>query len=262
MKVYLTDKNCLAYFEQKASKEYWDSHWAKLDLGNYVKSCTNDGIFVDSVKKHLPKNSILLEGGSGMGNVMNALIYNGYRAVGVDYAKKTVEMLNKEIPEFDVRVGDVRKLEIEDNNFDGYISGGVIEHFWEGYQDIISEMYRVLKPGGKLFVTFPYMSPIRRLKAKLGRYPKTTMNEMNLSDDFYQFGLDSNHVIKDLENLGFKLIEKSPKDGLKGFKDEVTVFKKFLQPIYDGNKYQFSRKWLDFIFRPFASHVVLLVLEK
>ena len=43
-----------------------------------------------------------------------------------------------------------------------------IEHFIDGYDAILSEMYRVIKEGGYLFLTVPSMSIIRKVKAALG----------------------------------------------------------------------------------------------
>lgn len=42
---------------------------------------------------------------------------------------------------------DVRKLQFADGFFDGYWSLGVIEYFWEGYNEIVNEVKRVIKPG-------------------------------------------------------------------------------------------------------------------
>lgn len=75
------------------------------------------------------------------------------------------------------------------------------------------------------------MSFLRKLKAKLRRYQSNTWEELNnQKDTFYQFALDHQSVIKDLEDVGFSLIAKKPFDGIKGFKDEVCLMEK---PIKD-----------------------------
>jgi len=63
----------------------------------------------------------------------------------------------------------------------------VIEHFWEGYNEILKEAKRVLKPKGYLFLTFPYMSPLRKFRANLGLYRILDFNNKSKNDDFYQF---------------------------------------------------------------------------
>jgi len=42
-------------------------------------------------------------------------------------------------------------LKFPNNFFDGYWTLGVIEHFWEGYNQIIEEAKRVIKPGDIYF---------------------------------------------------------------------------------------------------------------
>ena len=261
--IYLTDKAALAYFEKKSTPQFWDQHWEIEDLRKYLLSCTSEGLFFPYVKKYLPQESRILEGGCGRGQIVNALKHHGYNSVGIDFAEKTVRKVNEAVPELDVRLGDVRNLPFDNSEFDGYISSGVIEHFWDGYDDILSEMSRVLRKGGFLFVSFPYMSTIRKIKATVGSYPHKSSCEVEReSDDFYQFALDYENVLEDFKKFGFVSRHIMSFGGIKGFKDELTWFKPFLQPIYDGRILQIIRPLLEIIFRPLASHCTLLVMEK
>lgn len=263
MRIYLSDKKVLAYYHQKATPDFWDKHWDKTELLLNIKTCTIDPYFIPMVKKFLPTGSLVLEGGCGIGHLVHALSYNGYQAIGIDFAQQTIETVKQVVPELDLRVGDVRTLPFKDEEFDGYISVGVIEHFGEGYNEIITEMSRVIKKGGFLFISFPYMSFLRKLKAKLRRYQSNTWEELNTQKDtFYQFALDHKRVLTDLKNVGFSLVAKKPFDGIKGFKDEVCFLKPFLQNIYDGKTHQRLRPYLDKLFRPFAAHCILMVLRK
>lgn len=98
---------------------------------------------------------------------------------------------------------DVRKLDFLYNYFAGYWSIGVIEHLSSGYDDIAKEMSRVIKPGGYLFLSFPYMSYLRRLKSKSRMYIEF-LNQTH--HNFYQFALNAIPVIHYFERLGFILI--------------------------------------------------------
>ena len=154
-KIYINDKNILAQFKEKATPEFWDEHWQIDDLRKYILNYKIDNIFIPEVLKYLAKGSTVLEGGCGRGQIVNALNYQGYKSIGIDFAVYTVNAINKAVPELDVRIGDVRKLDINDDSLDGYISAGVIEHFWVGYDDIINEIipikriYRVLNQFSK-----------------------------------------------------------------------------------------------------------------
>jgi len=207
-KIYMPDKKCLAFFKESADSKFWDSHWNTEEINEKAIRLKTNRIFLPVVRKYLKSGMSVLEGGCGVGNIVNALVYNGFMATGIDFASKTVRMVNNIAPDLDIRIGDVRMLDFPDNTFDCYISGGVIEHFWEGYSDIIKEMARVVKNGGFLITTFPSMSTIRKRKAKAGLY--ATINFSDLSNErknFYQFALNHQEVISDLENVGFKLIE-------------------------------------------------------
>ena len=73
-----------------------------------------------------------------------SLYLAGYRTIGMDFAPKTVESLKHHRPEVCQVLGDVRNLSLENESVDGYWSLGVIEHFYEGFDKIIQESYRIL----------------------------------------------------------------------------------------------------------------------
>jgi len=156
----------------------------------------------------------------------------------------------------------VKNLNFPDNFFDGYWSLGVIEHFYEGYKEILKEMERIVKTKGYLFLTFPYMSPLRKLKAKLNLYKKFDKQNINL-ENFYQFMLNHQRVIKDLENYNFNLILKYPFDTTKGIKDEISCLKPILQKIYDSQNVfaRGVRFLLSLLFSKLASHNILLICQ-
>lgn len=155
MRIYLPKLKCLAFIYEKATPDFWDKHWYSENIRQEILGCKNDGLFLPYVQKYISKGSRILEGGCGKGHIVNTLMCNGYNSTGIDFAKNTVSMLNKNIPELDIRLDDVRNLSFGNNTFDGYISVGVIEHFWEGYSSIINEMYRVIKSrGGYLFSVY------------------------------------------------------------------------------------------------------------
>jgi len=263
IQIYLPDKQALAFYREKATAEFWDKHWETDTLKETLRGAKDDGLFVPIVKRYLPANSIVLEGGCGQGYIVQALQYQGYKAIGVDFASETIKNIKEALPELDVRLGDVRSLDLPDGSLDGYVSGGVIEHFWEGYEAIIKEMYRTLRVGGLLFISFPYMSPLRKSKAAWHIYPFQNSEALNdHQEQFYQFALPTRSVLADMSSLGFELRERFAFGGLKGFKDEVALAKPLLQDIYDGKRWRRWQKPLERLFTIFAAHCDLLVLQK
>lgn len=262
MKYFDKNNNRLVYVGSASNDEYWDSHWEDEDFKKRIQKSTN--LLVSSyTKKYLPKESLILEGGCGRGQNVYLLNNMGYNCIGLDYAQKTVEKVNAAVPEIDVVLGDVRKLDFDDNYFDGYWSLGVIEHFYNGYDDIINEMQRVIKADGILFLTVPTMSKLRKYKASKGKYP-IWEEENGLIDDFYQFALDPDQVIKDIEAVGFTLLEQNPYDGFKGLKDEVPFLKRPLQYVYDSQNIimKVFRKTIDILIKRYTSHMTLFVFKK
>lgn len=263
MRIYIKDKHALAYFDQQATPDFWDEHWELENLRAYILSQKSDKLFIPAVHSYLPIGSTLIEGGCGRGELVHALQYQGYHAIGIDFAEKTVQNIHKAVPELDIRVGDVRKLPLENDSVDGYISVGVIEHFWEGYFPILMEINRTVKPEGFLFISFPYMSPLRKLKLWIGGYPRAFSQQLEeQQDSFYQFALNWKRVVYDLEQFGFTLKDTISYDGIKGFKDELTWFQPWLQPIYDWTTHPRLRLSLNKLFTPFASHCMFLVMQK
>lgn len=257
--------NRIVFIEQEASPSYWDSQWDVNNFEEVVKNGLNNRLIVKTTKKFIPteKTRKILEGGCGNGQFVYAFHKLGYDAYGVDYAPKTINKIKTSFPHLNVRAGDVRSLEFPDAYFDGYWSIGVIEHFFDGYQPILREMKRVLKDGGYLFLTFPHLSILRRLKIRLGCYPPFN-SHIDQKEKFYQFALDHNQLIKELTGNGFKLVRKTPYAGMKGLKDEAPLLKPWLQKIYDSQNLlvKVLNYGISCLFAPFSSHSILLVFKK
>src|SRR3990167_1811584 len=219
MRYFDKNNNRLIFIKQEATPDFWDEQWNVSDLRKIIVSGKNERFVSRITSKYIPMNSNrrILEGGCGKGNFVFSLQHHGYDAYGVDFAAETVKKINTVAPELNISIADVRELPFEDNFFDGYWSLGVIEHFYEGYEQIAKEMLRVLKPGGFLFLTFPYLSPLRRLKKVLGVYPALPHPEIK-SAGFYQFALDHDQVVKYFGQLGFERVWTKPFEGFKGLK--------------------------------------------
>lgn len=266
MKRYYDKRNKrLIYIQKKANQEYWENHWNRENLKERIIKGKNGIYGLKKVFEYIPeKKGKILEGGCGIAQKVFCLTMYGYEIIGVDFAKQTIEKVKKIFPNLNLRVDDVRSLSFPSNFFIGYLSFGVIEHFWGGYTEIIREMRRVLIPGGYLFLSFPYMSPLRRIKAKLGFYQNWVDQEKK---NFYQFALNEKVVINDLRKSNFQLLDRCPKSAIKGLMDEINLFKLILERIYYYRGKNKVIKGFRFILRRFLSkcgtgHSILLVFRK
>jgi len=236
-------KGNLIFLKEKATSSYWDNLWN--DDTNWIERNTKGislrGRFVKLFQRYLPQGASVLEAGCGRGQFVYALSKNGYDVHGVDYAQKTVDILNEKLPELKIRFGDVTNLkDIPDTSYDAYYSGGLIEHFWDGYGPILSEANRVLKQGGHLFITFPFMSAARKsIRESLPAWTESTAPE-----GFYQYALDSDEVIREVSDKGFMLVHKKSRNGVKGFTDVYPNFP-IISSIHRSNSRSVVAKILE-----------------
>jgi len=219
--VYWPSANRLVYLDEKATPEFWDRRWQAEGKPGIVSP--RDEV-VTVTAKYLSRGACILEGGCGRANKVKAMAVAGFRATGVDFAEDAVKQARLNYPDLDIRQGDVRSLDFPNNHFDGYWSLGVIEHFWEGYDSILAEAARVLRPNGYLFLTAPWLSPYRARKASNEGYP---VAEFPIEpESFYQFALSRNEVAARIAQHGFELLS------WRGLASEISM----IQDIVVGER--------------------------
>jgi|HubBroStandDraft_5_1064220.scaffolds.fasta_scaffold39677_2 SAM-dependent methyltransferase len=221
--VYWPATERLVYLDAKATPEFWDARWRAE--GRPLPLSPGDPV-LRVTPRYLPRGSRVLEGGCGRANKVKAMADAGYRAVGIDFAEQSVSQAKIDYPGLDIRLGDVRSLDIPDGSFDGYWSIGVIEHFWKGYGEILTEAARILRPRGFLFLTAPWFSPYRQRKSRAGGYPQ--MDFDSEPELFYQFALSGDEIRTQLAAHGFELLlwrglasEISMKEDMTAYKGQV-----------------------------------------
>lgn len=271
MRYFDKSRKALVYIQAQSSPQMWDTHWsytedkARLALDN-IKSKKPNFIVRVTIRYLTPESGLILEGGCGMGQHVANLTSWGYSSLGIDFAPQTVETCKRVAPWLDIRLGDVRALPLTDHSVAGYWSLGVIEHFYSGYDQISHEMRRVIKPGGYLFLTHPYMSPLRRLKVLFRLYDQEILSDEE-PEGFYQFALSHEETIINFAKLGFSLCKVSPIAGLKGFKDELPdLFRSPLQKLYDYQGKNILIRGLayvlDRILTTISGHSCLLIFKR
>lgn len=106
----------------------------------------------------LPADPYCLEVGCGQGALARMLAedYNAY-VVATDYDPAQVAVARRRLADLaariDLRVVDARDLQFDDAHFDAVFSFGVLHHITRGWQMAVSEVARVLKPGGSYVFT-------------------------------------------------------------------------------------------------------------
>ena len=236
LKYYDKTNDRLVFVEQQATHGFWEKRWSRFDLKNVILAAARNRFVSHVTGRYLPKGSAVLEGGCGIGQYVYCLKENGYEGVGIDFARETLHKAKNAVPRLRLVVGDVKNLPFPDNAFDGYWSMGVIEHFYNGYEDVAMEMKRVLKKGGYLFLTFPSLSKLRRRKIDLQRYADWTPTREKVAG-FYQYALSSQEVWRIFSRLGFDSVYRRPICGLIGLQEETDNdrLRRLLGRLYDAN---------------------------
>ncbi|MBI4021829.1 MAG: methyltransferase domain-containing protein [Candidatus Andersenbacteria bacterium] len=266
MKTYYDQvKQRLIFLHQPASPDYWDRLWANSDLAAVFEQAARERFITGCTRQWLPpnKSTAILEGGCGRGEMVYALRQAGFNAIGIDFAVQTIHRTLAFMPDLPVTVGDVANLPFPDHSFDGYWSLGVIEHTFTGYERILQEMQRVVKPGGFIFITFPHLSLLRRTKARLGAYPNFTPSAVPPSA-FYQFAFSRPSVQSDLEQLGFRFRYARAVDGFKGIKQELPRLAPALQFLAANPSplVRLAATAINVAAAPWAGHIMLLAMQK
>lgn len=146
--------------EQKGKKEQvaemFNNISKRYDLLNHVLSLGIDILWRKKAIKMLkPENpQLILDVATGTGDfAIEALSMNPEKIIGVDISVGMLEMGKKKIAKLgledkiELQMGDSEKLLFEDNKFDAVIVSFGVRNF-ENLEAGLSDMHRVLKPGG------------------------------------------------------------------------------------------------------------------
>jgi len=150
----------------------WESPAGKLRWQRRVKMLTS----------HLKSSDVVLEIGCGTGYFTKEIAKTGAQVTAIDISLELLNIARQEITELNVSflLDNAYELSFKNDSFDSIVGSSVLHHL--EIDKAISEMFRVLKPGGSIFFTEPnMMNPqialqknIPALKRRLGDSPDET----------------------------------------------------------------------------------------
>lgn len=195
----------------------------KYDLLNHVLSMGIDITWrkkaISLLKKDQPK--LILDIATGTGDfAIEALALNPDKVVGVDISEGMLAEGRKKLAKkkledrIELQLGDSEKLLFEENKFDAVIVSFGVRNF-ENLEKGLSDMYRVLRPGGKtVIVEFskPKKFPMKQAYNFYFKYILPKIGKVvSKDDDAYTYLPESVQAFPDgkdflgiLEQVGFK----------------------------------------------------------
>ncbi|MEO7715215.1 MAG: methyltransferase domain-containing protein [Capsulimonas sp.] len=180
-------------------------------------------LIVSLIETHYPRKSDLriLDIGCGTGAMLEDLSDFG-QVTGADFALEALRFCRERNPEQTLARADARRLPFATDSFDIVTAMDVVEHI-DNDKAAMSEILRVLKPGGRVFVTVPaYQSLWSEHDEALHHYRRYTSG--SLKDVFQRVGLNVeklSYAVTSLFPLAWtyrklqNLLPKRNKDGEK-----------------------------------------------
>jgi SAM-dependent methyltransferase len=244
-----------AIYNVYTPKQQWERMWTGRTLEQEVKHCE-----YRELRNHLldvlgqMEDPFVVEAGCGVGAWVAFLSKNGVRrVVGVDNYAPALEELKRHVPAGLVMESDVRDLPLANDSVDACISLGVVEHFPDGPTSLILEMFRVLRPGGYLFLTVPYYNLFRRLFIHPLRAAflsaKSRIRKCKLY--FVEYRFTRNEVAEIVRECGFEVVKVTTDD----YEPTDLALGLFVDlPLFRGD-HQWSLNFLGRFVRWSACHI-------
>jgi ubiquinone/menaquinone biosynthesis C-methylase UbiE len=130
--------------------EFWANYFLTYDL--LSEALPYQRLLADLIKLlEVEKDELILDAGSGTGNLSILLKEYGAKPTGYDFSPKALEIHLRKDKDADVYLGDLRrKLPFPDNYFDKIVSNNVLYTISKADRlAILKEFYRVIKSNGK-----------------------------------------------------------------------------------------------------------------
>lgn len=167
-------------------------------------------LFDQILKNRFAPEMKILDAGCGGGRNLVYFLRENFQIFAVDreaeaieYVRYLAKSLAPEISSGNFQVSTIEKMPFVDENFDWVLSNAVL-HFADDekqFDEMLREMWRVLKPSGILFV---------RLASTIGiedKIEKIAGHRYLLPDGSERFLVDEEMMISATENLGGMFIE-------------------------------------------------------
>jgi len=160
--IRVTQKEAIKNFFSDTASEYKEKYFKeKMDFQVFAFLARRKNIIsmlTEEYRKNRTKFQRGLDIGCGTGDYLVELLDLTEEVTGADYARGMIQESRNKIKghEQNIKLSqeDIERMSFSDNHFDFIIAAGVLEYLCDDTK-AFHEIYRVLKPGGKAYITFP-----------------------------------------------------------------------------------------------------------
>lgn len=203
--------------------EEWESHLEEIGVDQEpdLLALPENRFLSPLVKPGLE----ILDAGSGNGRFLFAFARAGANAVGVDFSLRLTEAVKAQAKELHldnisaVRA-DMMALPFAGDRFDLYTSFGVYEHFTPSdHKRLFSEAFRVLKPGGLIYLEVPQFWSLWTVRREL-RYWYRKLSPPSL---VWQRNMRRRYVVACAEAAKFECVESHVFNAWRAFEKGFSL---------------------------------------
>ncbi|MBA4358886.1 MAG: hypothetical protein C0405_14295 [Desulfovibrio sp.] len=196
---------------QKSIEDFWVNYWRRV--GKDTDRISDASIYpLFPVDRYVKPGQSLLEVGCGMGRVFKHYYLQGRSMIGLEYDPGCLRQLRAENPAFPLLQADARALPIQDASLDMVMAFGVVSSIEKGNLDVLSEIGRVLRPGGLICASVACDTPLRRLQNLVGNLGDLAGRlRGNLEPRvFHAWAYRPHEWSRCLEQAGFEVLDVQP----------------------------------------------------
>lgn len=199
----------------RESSDIWDNVWNRDPYSTFGLRRDKAVKKIKMLREYVQinENSDVGDFGCGAGFLAEEL-YNhvNCKITGIDFSEVAIAQAKERLSGYPIKFlnGNINNTGLDSESLDLVICSGSIEHV-KDVNDVLKECYRVLRPGGRIFITssnkLSFMYFHRRYKEKR---------------ELWRYGFQKNWTNKELNNLlqinGFKVEENFSILGIGDFK--------------------------------------------